>query len=90
MLHQLNGIFFNLFCQRFLYGQMKEIKDVQLAVEVFKFAHEMQINSLMHAVIESFKAIGADDVLPFYALCTRLEHQRGLEMCKTVSILFWA
>ena len=69
---------------RFLYGQVREFKDVQFAIDVFKFAHEMQITSLMHALSKFFETNGTGNALLFYEICTQLDYQQGSQMCKKV------
>jgi hypothetical protein len=68
-----------------VYGQKKEFKNVTLAMDVYKFAHEMQIDCLMTALDEFlFKNISAISVLEVYEFYKLIEHSVGLKTCKEV------
>jgi hypothetical protein len=54
-------------------------------MEVYKFAHEMQITSLMHAVNEFFKTVRTSEVLDVFAFCIDMDNNQGLQNCQEVN-----
>jgi hypothetical protein len=68
---------------RFVYGREKHFKDTSLAVQVFRFAHEMQIELLVQEA-EEFIIDSLDAVCVFAAfdLFKFLENEAGLQKCK--------
>jgi len=54
-------------------------------MEVYKFAHEMQITSLLHAVNKFFKSIGPTSALQVFDFCILLDNKHGVEICKKVT-----
>jgi hypothetical protein len=55
-------------------------------MEVYKFAHEMQITSLMHAVNEFFKTIRtSSELLAVFAFCIDMDNNQGLQNCQEVN-----
>jgi hypothetical protein len=57
-------------------------------MEVYKFAHEMQITSLMHAVNEFFKTINTTEALAVYLFCIQMDNEQGLQNCHEVICKF--
>jgi hypothetical protein len=53
-------------------------------MEVYEFAHQFQITSLMHAVNEFFKTIGPIGALEAYEFCKDYENEQGLHTCEKV------
>lgn len=75
--------------KRFLYGQEKKFSSFELAMEVYKLAHEMQITSLLHVVDqELLNTVDKYKALQVYDLFVRLENQQGLQICKKVGYCF--
>jgi hypothetical protein len=68
-----------------VYGQKREFKDVMFAMEVYRFAHEKQIDCLMTALDDYLtKTISATTVLEAYEFYTSIEHAAGQNTCKLV------
>jgi hypothetical protein len=63
-----------------------EKKDVSFAVQVYKFAHEMQIEALSKQLTEFFKQPSALDVFAIFDLFCTSDNQLGLERCKKVCV----
>jgi hypothetical protein len=68
---------------RFAYGREKQFKDTSLAVQVFRFAHEMQMDLLVEEaekfIVDSLKAA---DVFAAFELFKFFNKQDGLQKCK--------
>jgi len=74
---------------RFVYGQKKEFKNVNLAMDVYKFAHKKQIDGLTSALDDFIKkTVTVDTVLKVYKFYKAFDHASGLEVCKEVGIIF--
>jgi hypothetical protein len=69
-----------------MYGRAKEFKDVKFSMDVFRFAHEMQLTSLMQSINEYLakSQINASDALEIFHVCMRTDNQQCLEICKQV------
>lgn len=55
-------------------------------MEVYRFAHKMQINSLMYAVNEFFTTIPAWEALKVFEFCIQLDNEHGMQVCRKVSV----
>lgn len=70
---------------RFIYGQRRGLWSVDLAIDIYKFAHEMQIPSVMQTANEVLKTImEASAALRVYSLFLDLDNKEGLLICKKV------
>lgn len=71
------------FVQRFVYGREKNFKKTSLAVQVYRFAHEMQIDLLLKEV-EKFiiDRLSAASVFAAFDLFKFVDNETGLEECK--------
>lgn len=74
---------------RFVYGRAEDfkLKSTSYTVEVYKFAHEMQIDSLTKQLTELFKEPTAVNVFAIFELFCKSENKPGLEICKKVGDL---
>lgn len=74
-----------------MYGAVKDFKSVALGIQVFKFAHEMQIDSLLMTddIVEFFKENqDASDIFSIFDLYHKYDNQLGIEACKEVRNFF--
>jgi hypothetical protein len=68
-----------------VYGHVKEFKNASFGAQVYKFAHEMQINLLIQDLSNFFKGIKAAEIFSIFHLCLSLNgNQMALESCKQV------
>ena len=69
---------------------MMELQSIPkaLAVEVYKFAHKMQINQLIDKLDDYFKAASPSDVFSIFDLYKFLAHEAGLESCRKVCLIY--
>lgn len=74
---------------RYIYGSEKEFKDASVAVEVYEFAHEMQLDSLVADAGRYLHDVGPDNLIPVYNLFTLTANKQGLENCRMVSSDFY-
>jgi hypothetical protein len=73
---------------RYLYGREKEFENASFGAEVYKFAHEMQIDSLTEDLGKFFEGTEASEIFAIFDLYLRLDgNQTVLETCKQVIIL---
>jgi hypothetical protein len=71
-----------------VYGHVKEFKNASFGAEVYKFAHEMQIDWLIQDLIKFFKGIKASEIFPIFDLYLRLNgNQMALESCQQVCFI---
>lgn len=70
---------------RYIYGSTKDFINATLAVEVYKFAHEMQLDNLVADAGKYLYDVGPDNLIPVYNLFTLTENQQGMENCRMVS-----
>jgi hypothetical protein len=69
-----------------VYGQRKEFKNVDVAVDMYSFAHAMQIDCLTSALNEYLSnECSATSVLKIYELYKSIDHDIGLAACKKVT-----
>lgn len=73
-------------CLRFVYGLVKEFKNVVFAMEVYRFAHQMHLTGLMDAVNEFFakSPISATGALEVLSVCLQTNNHKSLKICKEV------
>ena len=75
------------FVPRYIYGRVKEFKNASFGAEVYKFAHEMQIDSLTEDLGKFFEGTKAPEMFSIFDLLLRLDgNQTALETCKQVII----
>jgi hypothetical protein len=69
-----------------VYGRADDFekKGVSFAVQVYKFAHEMQIDALTKQITEFFKQPSALKVFAIFDLFCASDNQPGLDRCKKV------
>jgi hypothetical protein len=69
-----------------VYGRAEDFKtkSASFAVQVFKFAHEMQIDALAKKLSDSFETPSALDVFATFDLFCTTKNQPGLDRCKKV------
>lgn len=58
-----------------MYGQVSDFKSVLFGIEVYKFAHEMQIVSLTAALDDFFNEPEASDVFAIFNIYQMLSNQ---------------
>lgn len=70
-----------------MYGAVKDFKSVSFGIKVYKFAHEMQITTLMTVGLTEFfhKTIKATEIFAIFDLYTMSDNQLGLYHCKKVN-----
>jgi hypothetical protein len=74
-----------IFLCRFLYGREKEFVSISFSVEIYKFAHEMQIKSLMVVLDKYFKdEANASDIFTVFDMYQTLNDNEGVAWCKKV------
>jgi hypothetical protein len=67
---------------------VKEFRNASFGAEVYKFAHEMQIESLTEDLGNFFEGTKAPEIFAIFDLYLRLDgNQTALETCKQVFIL---
>jgi hypothetical protein len=71
---------------RFVYGRLWNIWDLKCSIDIFKFAHEMQIDSLLLRLEDYFAGVPADQVMAVVDLLKMTGVQNGdlLAHCKMV------
>lgn len=71
---------------------MKDFKSVAIGIQVYKFAHEMQIDSLLtnDDIVEFFREnqVEASDIFSIFDLFHKYGNQLGIEACKEVRKFF--
>jgi hypothetical protein len=70
---------------RYIYGCKKEFYDASFAVEIYKFAHQMQIDNLVSDVGKFFYDVSPDKLIPVYNLFSLTNNEKGLDNCRIVS-----
>jgi uncharacterized protein (DUF608 family) len=70
---------------RYIYGSNKEFKDASVAVDVYKFAHEMQLDNLVADAGKYLHDVGPDNLIPVYNLFALTSNEEGLKNCREVS-----
>jgi hypothetical protein len=69
-----------------VYGKLRDFKDVPFAVEVFKFAHEMQLDYLANDLIDFIKVeVKPDKVFATYDFFIKMDSDAGLKVCSKVN-----
>jgi len=77
-----------LFCllSRFVYGQVKDFITIAFGAKLYKFAHEMQIDTLKDELLEFFKQTNkSSEIFTLFDLYHSTGNQAGLDNCKLVS-----
>jgi hypothetical protein len=70
---------------RFVYGQVKDFVSISFSVEVYKFAHEMEMKSLMTVLEKYFKdEANASDIFTVFDMYQTLNDNEGVAWCKKV------
>ena len=69
---------------RFVYGQVKDFKSTAFGVKLYKFAHEMQIDTLSDELVEFFKLTKSSEIFALFDLHVMSGNKEGLENCKLV------
>jgi hypothetical protein len=69
---------------RFIYGSDKDFKDALVAVDVYKFAHEMQLDNLVASAGKYLHDVSPDNLIPVYNLFTLTSNEEGLKNCREV------
>ena len=77
--HLRNSVF-----SRFVYGQVKDFKSTAFGVNLYKFAQEMQIETLMDELDEFFKKTNSSEIFALFDLYLTIGNQVGLDNCKLV------
>lgn len=67
---------------------MKDFECVPFGIQLYKFAHEMQIELLLQALDNFFKEPNAEDVFLIFNLYQLLDDDFGLKRCKKVWLYF--
>jgi hypothetical protein len=71
-----------------VYGKLTDFKDVSFAVEVFKFAHEMQLDYLANELIKFIRVnVKPSEVFATYDFFKKMDSSAGLKVCSEVNIL---
>lgn len=73
-----------------MYGGVEEfqLKSIPFGVQVYKFANEMQIDSLTNELTNLFKQPSPLDVFAIFDLYCIFDNQPGLEICRKVCAIF--
>jgi hypothetical protein len=69
---------------RFVYGQVKDFKTTAFGVKLYKFAQEMQIDTLTGHLVEFFKETKSSEIFALFDFYLMTGNQEGLENCKLV------
>jgi hypothetical protein len=69
-----------------VYGQLNDFKNVTFGIKIYKFAHEMQIDSLTEALDDFLKQPTASDVIAIFNIFQLSKNLPGLKSCKEVKI----
>jgi hypothetical protein len=60
-------------------------KDASIGVEVYNFAHEMQLDNLVADAGKYLLDAGPDNLIPVYNLFALTANEEGLKNCRRVS-----
>jgi hypothetical protein len=72
---------------RNVYGKLTDFKDVPFAVQLFKFAHEMQLDYLANDLIKFIRVnVKPGEVFATFDLFKGLDSSAGLKVCSEVNI----
>jgi hypothetical protein len=73
-----------------VYGQVKDFKTTAYGINLYKFAQEMQIETLTDELVEFFKQTKSSEIFALFDLYQMTGNQVGLRNCKEVreNILF--
>ena len=63
---------------------MKDFKKTAFGVNLYKFAQEMQIDTLKEELIEFFKKTKSSEIFALFDLYFTIGNQVGLDSCKLV------
>lgn len=63
---------------------MEDFADVQLAIQVYLFAHEMQINSLVKVLDVFFTKVEASEIFAVFDMYKMMGNENALDTCKQV------
>ena len=74
---------FNLF-DRYIYGHETNFLDIQLAIEVYKFANQWMMEHLTKALEEFLATVEPRMIFPVFDLYKFLNVAHGLEFCREV------
>ena len=77
---------FNLF-GRYVYGHETNFLDIQLAIEVYKFANQWMMEHLTKALEEFFSTVEPRMIFAVFDLYKSLSIAHGLEFCRKVLFL---
>jgi hypothetical protein len=70
---------------RFVYGQVLDFKSTAYCVNLYKFAHEMQIDTLKDELAEFFKQTKkSSEIFALFDFCFTSGNQVELKKCKLV------
>jgi hypothetical protein len=67
-----------------VYGHVKDFKTTAFGVQLYKFAHEMQIDTLTDELVEFFKQTTSSEIFALFDLYHSTGNQVGIENCKEV------
>lgn len=67
---------------------MKEFKDLSFQVKMYRFAHEMQIDSLTEELEKLFDEITAMEIFIIFDLYIEVNNEDGIDKCKKVFFKF--
>jgi hypothetical protein len=74
-----------MFRPRFVYGQVKDFRSISFGVEIYKWADEMQITSLVAVLDKYFKdEAKATEIFELFELYFKIGNKAGVEWCKKV------
>jgi hypothetical protein len=74
---------FNLF-YRYVYGHEKKFLDIQLAIEVYKFANQWLMDDLTKALEKFITSVEPRMIFSVFDLYKSLNVAHGLEFCRKV------
>jgi len=72
---------------RFLYGRQTDFKSTTLAIEVFHFADEWQVDHLAKAASAFLENTKVHEILPVFAMYNSLGQKSGIDRCLEVFCL---
>ena len=67
-----------------MYGQVKDFKTTANGVKLYKFAQEMQIETLSDELVDFFKETKSSEIYALFDLYHSTGDQVGLDKCKLV------
>jgi hypothetical protein len=67
---------------------VKDFKTTAFGVKLYKFAQEMQIDTLKDELVEFFKETKSSEIFALFDFCFMSGNQTGLDNCKLVRKCF--